>query len=199
MEPNCIIHHAHLQIFIYPAVLKSKSSFSNICLLQTKLFGACHVYQTTSKLMFMIFSLLSHLLLHSAKMYQSFKAQINSLLHCSKKESLGTSLMVQWLRIHLPMQGPRVQPQVWEDSICLRAAKAHAPWLLNLRATTTAAGVLRACAQQQKKPPQWEACAPQWRVALLTATREIPQAATKTQNKDPKQRPKINKFLKTWV
>ena len=180
MEPNCIIH-AHLQIFIYPAVLKSKSSFSNICLLQTKLFAACHVFQTTSKLMLMIFSLLSHRLLHLAKIYQSFKAQINSLLHCSKKESLGTSLMVQWLRIHLPMQGTPVQPPVWEDSICHRATKAHAPWLRSLRATTTAATVPRACVQQQEKPPQWEACAPQWRVALLTATREIPQAATKTQ------------------
>ena len=160
-----------------PAVLKSRSSFSNICLLQIKLFAACHVFQTTSKLKLMIFPLFSHLLLHLAKMYQSFKAQINSLFHCSKKESLGTSLMVPWLRIHLPMQGIQVQPQVWEDSICHRATKAHAPWLLNLHATTTAASVPRACAQQQEKPPRWEACALQLRVAPLNATREIPQAA----------------------
>ena len=39
----------------------------------------------------------------------------------------------------------------------------------------------RACALQQEKPPRWEAQAPQWRAAL-TATRENPSAATKTQH-----------------
>ena len=29
-----------------------------------------------------------------------------------------TSLVSQWLRIHLPMQGTQVQPLVWEDSTC---------------------------------------------------------------------------------
>ena len=28
------------------------------------------------------------------------------------------SLVVQWLRIHLPMQGTRVQALVWEDPTC---------------------------------------------------------------------------------
>ena len=32
-----------------------------------------------------------------------------------KKEWVGTSLVVQWLRIHLPMQGTQVQLLVWED------------------------------------------------------------------------------------
>ena len=39
-----------------------------------------------------------------------------------KREQLyrrtGTSLVVQWLRICLPMQGTRVQSLVWEDSTC---------------------------------------------------------------------------------
>ena len=34
-----------------------------------------------------------------------------------------TSLVVQWLRIHLPMQETWVQSLVWEDSTCHRAAK----------------------------------------------------------------------------
>ena len=34
-----------------------------------------------------------------------------------------TSLVVQWLRIHLPMQGTRVQSLVQEDSTCQRAIK----------------------------------------------------------------------------
>ena len=40
------------------------------------------------------------------------------------KDALWTSLMVQWLRIHLPMQGTRVQYLIWEDSTCQGATKA---------------------------------------------------------------------------
>ena len=34
-----------------------------------------------------------------------------------------TSLVVQWLRIHLPMQGTRVRTLVWEDPTCRKATK----------------------------------------------------------------------------
>ena len=34
-----------------------------------------------------------------------------------------TPLVVQWLRICLPMKGTRVQPLVWEDPICSGATK----------------------------------------------------------------------------
>ena len=40
-----------------------------------------------------------------------------------EKKSFGTSLMVQWLRIHLPMQGTQVRALVWEDSTCCGATK----------------------------------------------------------------------------
>ena len=40
-----------------------------------------------------------------------------------KKGSLGTSLMVQWLGIRLPMQGTWVRSQVWEDATCCGAPK----------------------------------------------------------------------------
>ena len=33
------------------------------------------------------------------------------------------SLVVQWLRILLPMQGTRVRALVWEDPTCRRATK----------------------------------------------------------------------------
>ena len=46
-----------------------------------------------------------------------------------------------------------------------RALWAHVPQLLSPRAATTEARTLRAHALQQEKPPQWEACAPQRRVA----------------------------------
>ena len=38
------------------------------------------------------------------------------------KEEIGASLVVQWLRIHLPMQGTRVRALVWEDPTCRGAA-----------------------------------------------------------------------------
>ena len=36
---------------------------------------------------------------------------------------LGTSLVAQWLRIRLPMQGTQVRALVWEDPTCCRATK----------------------------------------------------------------------------
>ena len=41
--------------------------------------------------------------------------------HCDDKNS-GASLVAQWLRIRLPMQGTRVRALVWEDPTCRGAA-----------------------------------------------------------------------------
>ena len=76
------------------------------------------------------------------------------------------------------MQGKLVWSLVWEDPTCLGQLKPvhHNHWvcvlesmslrLLNQQlmspcAASTEAHVPRACAPQQEKPPQWEACAPQ--------------------------------------
>ena len=69
----------------------------------------------------------------------------------------GASLVAQWLRICLPMQGTRVRALVWEDPTCRGATKpvSHNYWVC-------ASG---ACAPQQERPRQWEAHAPRWRVA----------------------------------
>ena len=82
------------------------------------------------------------------------------------------------------MQETRVQALVREDPTCRGATKpvrhnywacalepmshnywAHEPQLLSPRATTTEASVPRAHALQQERPPQWEACTLQRRVA----------------------------------
>ena len=98
------------------------------------------------------------------------------LIHCpSWFKILGTSLVAEWLRIRLPMQGARVRALVQEDPTCRGATKpmcrnywACAPQLLK--------------PARLEKPPQWEAHAPQQRVAPpLAATRESPRTATKTQ------------------
>ena len=87
------------------------------------------------------------------------------------------SLVVQWLRIHLTMQGTWVRALVWEDPTCCGATKLvyHNYWACTLEpvshnywslcATTTEAHAPRARAPQEEKSLQWEACAPQWRVA----------------------------------
>ena len=86
-----------------------------------------------------------------------------------KKSSERASLVEQWLRIHLPMQGTRVRalvgkiPRAAEQlSPCATTTEPalYSPW-----GTTTEARVPRARALQQEKPQQWEAHAPQWRVA----------------------------------
>ena len=42
-------------------------------------------------------------------------------LHLKKK--MGASLVAQWLRIRLPMQGTRVRALVWEDPTCHGATR----------------------------------------------------------------------------
>ena len=40
-----------------------------------------------------------------------------------KKKGVGASLVVQWLRIRLPMQGTGVRALVWEEPTCRGATK----------------------------------------------------------------------------
>ena len=58
----------------------------------------------------------------------------------------GASLVVQWLRICLPMQETRVRALVWEDPTCRGAT---GPVSHNYRACTSGA-----CAPQQERPRQ---------------------------------------------
>ena len=66
--------------------------------------------------------------------------------------------MVQWLRIHLPMQGTRVRALVWEDSHMPWGNYARVPQLLSLRSRACEPQLLkpepRARAPQQEKPPR---------------------------------------------
>ena len=43
--------------------------------------------------------------------------------NCATRNSEGASLVAQWLRIRLPMQGTRVRALVWEDPTCRGATK----------------------------------------------------------------------------
>ena len=63
------------------------------------------------------------------------KYYINLYLQRQSREYLGTSQVVQWLRIRLPVQGTWVQTLVWEDSTCCGAAKpmCHNYWACTLK------------------------------------------------------------------
>ena len=76
---------------------------------------------------------------------------------CFKRKTTGASLVAQCLGVCLLMQGTWVRALVWEDPTCCGATKpmCHNYW----------ARAPRAHGPQQERPRQWEARAPQWRVA----------------------------------
>ena len=86
----------------------------------------------------------------------------------------GASLVAQWLRICLPIQGTRVRALVWEDPTCCGATRSvsHNYW-------ACASG---ACALQQERQRQWEARARDEEWPPLATTRESPCTETKTQH-----------------
>ena len=93
-----------------------------------------------------------------------------------KKRKRRTSLLAQWLRICLPMQGIWVRSLVWENPTCQGATK-------QLSLCTTISEL--ACLEPvlcNKRPSQWEACPPQLGSLPLTTTRESPHTARKTQH-----------------
>ena len=55
--------------------------------------------------------------------FNSCSAQTYVLYFWIQKEAILASLVVQWLRIRLSMQGTRVRALVWEDPTCRRAAR----------------------------------------------------------------------------
>ena len=87
-------------------------------------------------------------------------------------------------RSHMPRSNSAHVPQLL--SLHPRAPE---PQLLSPRATTTEARMPRARAPQQEKPPQWEACALQRRIAPALHN----QRKAACSNEGPMQ-PKINKL-----
>ena len=87
--------------------------------------------------------------------YTTYSTQSSRKWNSRAKNIVGTSLVVQWLRIRLPMQGTQVWSPVQEDPTCHKATKPmhHSYWSLCFRARVL-----------QEKPPHWEAGAPQRRV-----------------------------------
>ena len=66
-----------------------------------------------------------------------------------------TSLVVEWIKICLPMQGTQVWSLVWEDLTCRRATKpvCHNSWACMLKLLQPLCLEHVLC---NKKPPRWE-------------------------------------------
>lgn len=86
-----------------------------------------------------------------------------------KNQHMRTSLVVQWKRICLPMQGTRVQFLIWEDSTCHRTA--------NLGSTTTEPVLQNKSSHYSEKSEHHNKEQP-----LLTAARESLRTTTTTQH-----------------
>ena len=107
---------------------------------------------------------LNNTLLSNQWINKEITREIRKYLETNEKENITykslwrTSLVVQWLRICLPMQGTRVQSPVREDPTCHGATKPmhHNYW---------------ACAPQLLKPVHPRARIPQL-LSLLAATTE---------------------------
>ena len=110
-----------------------------------------------------------------------------------------TSLVVLWLRIHLPMQGTQVWSLVWEDPTCLRAIKpmGHNCWAQGsqlLKPTRP-----RACAPQQDVPPKWEAHVLQLESSPLWPQLEKSWEQQQRISTAKYKKKWLNEFLKEWI
>ena len=62
-------------------------------------------------------------LVHYKWEYKMVQSLWKMLWQFLKKLSIGASLVAQWLRICLPMQGTQVRALVWEDPTCRGATR----------------------------------------------------------------------------
>ena len=98
------------------------------------------------------------------------------------------SLVVQWIRIRLPMQGTQVWSLIQEDSTCQVGMKPVGQnyWARALERTNRAywGHVPGVHAPQQEKPPQWEA----WALQLDSNPRSPQREKAPVRHEDPAQR-----------
>ena len=108
-----------------------------------------------------------------------------------KNSLVETSLVIQWIRILLPMQGAQVQSLVQEDSTCQAKPKALVLQLLSPHSRAHKLQLLKSVCLEAvlttREALQWEAGAPQQRAALacchLEKSRTQQQRLSATKNK----------------
>ena len=113
-----------------------------------------------------------------------FKILLETCKQNSLKTTCRASLVAQWLRVHLPMQGTRVPALVREDLTCHGAAGTlhHSCWACALEPTSHS---YRVHTPQLLKPVRLEPVLRSRRGHCnekpIDTTRESPRAAAKTQ------------------
>ena len=86
-----------------------------------------------------------------------------------KNGKAGTSLLTQWIRIHLPMWETWIRSMVQKDPTCHRSTKlVH---LQQMKPVYPKVSML-----QHQKPLHWEACAPQWENRLCSSQLGFPDS-----------------------
>ena len=124
---------------------------------------------------------------------------ISHLENCKSKPQRGTSLVAQWLRIRLPMQGTRVRSLVQEDPTCHRATKPvhHNYWACALEPTNHNYWSPRAATTEARTPraraPQREAIATR---SLHTTTKSSSHSPQLEKAHAQQQRPNAAKKKK---
>ena len=98
----------------------------------------------------------------------------NPVTSACKKLAWGPSLVAQWLRICLPIQGTRVRALVWEDPACRGATGpvSHSYWACALEPVLRS-GRGRDSERPAHRDEEWPP---------LAATGESPRTETKTQH-----------------
>ena len=105
-------------------------------------------------------------------------------MQCFQNPFFWTSLVVQWFRICLPVQGTWVQSLVWEDPTCCRATKSVNP---NYWAWT-----LEPCSTTREVTPR-RSCTLWWRVALARSNWRKPSHSNEdSAQPEEKKKVKIN-------
>ena len=99
------------------------------------------------------------LMLANRKHNEDGNSPIRIMILYISKVKIGASLVAQWLRIRLPMQGTRVRALVWEDPTCRGATGPREPQLLSLRvwslcSATREAAILRGPRTAMKSGPR---------------------------------------------
>ena len=99
-----------------------------------------------------------------------------------KKFKYRTFLVIQWLRIHLPIQGTWVQFLVGEDSACCGATKPNVPQVL--------------CPHSRPCSATRQATVLKNRAPQLESSLQLPPLGKAVSSSDSLTQPKINTFLK---
>ena len=100
------------------------------------------------------------------------------------KKKLRASLVAQWLRIRLPMQGTRVRALAREDPNMPRSNKARAPQLLSLCSRAREPQLLKPVCHNYRSPHAQSPCSTREATTMRARTLQLRVAPTRRNQKE---------------